>query len=82
MNYYDKMTVSELIEALKSYPPDARVVVLGYEEGYDDISLIKQIAIGPMEKPMWCKGRYDDAPPEQAASAEHAVLLFGRNAEE
>jgi|GEM_PF-1222050 len=50
MNYYDKMTVSELIEALKNYPPDARVVVLGYESGYDDITLIKQVAILPEDK--------------------------------
>ena len=76
------MTVSELITSLQKYPSDARVVVLGYEEGYDDISLIKQIAIEPMENPMWCKGRYDDAPPEQAATAGKAVLLYGRNAEE
>ncbi|MGB4599554.1 MAG: hypothetical protein WBI04_06205 [Trichlorobacter sp.] len=82
MNYYDKMTVSELIEALKNYPPDARVVVLGYESGYDDITLIKQVAILPEDNPSWFNGRYDDAPPEQAASAEKAVLLHGRNAEE
>lgn len=82
MNYYDKLTVSELIETLKNYPPDARVVVLGYEEGYDDITLVKEIAIEPVEQPKWYIGRYDDAPPEQAVSAEKAVLLFGRNAEE
>ncbi len=39
------MTVAELINALQTYPPDARVVVLGYESGYDDITLIKQVAI-------------------------------------
>ena len=32
------MTVSELIEALKTHPGDLRVVVNGYEEGYDDLS--------------------------------------------
>lgn len=76
------MTVSELISALQKYPPDARVVVLGYESGYDDITLIKQVAILPEDTPSWFNGRYDDAPPEQAATAEKAVLLFGRNAEE
>lgn len=30
------MTVSELIEHLKKWPADARVVVAGYEDGYDD----------------------------------------------
>ena len=32
------MTVSELIETLKAHPGDRRVVVNGYEEGYDDLS--------------------------------------------
>ena len=32
------MTVRELAEFLKKYPDDLRVVVNGYEDGYDDIS--------------------------------------------
>ncbi len=32
------MTVSELIELLQEYPTSLRVVVNGYEEGYDDLS--------------------------------------------
>ena len=32
------MTIGELIQILESYPPDLRVVVNGYEEGYDDLS--------------------------------------------
>lgn len=32
------MTVSELIEMLKAHPGDLRVVVDGYEDGYDDLS--------------------------------------------
>ena len=32
------MTIGELIRRLESYPPDMRVVVNGYEEGYDDLS--------------------------------------------
>lgn len=32
------MTIGELIQLLESYPPDMRVVVNGYEEGYDDLS--------------------------------------------
>jgi hypothetical protein len=76
------MTTSELIAVLQNYPPDARVVVLGYESGYDDITLIKQVTILAEDNPSWYNGRYDDAPPEQAASAEKAVLLlYGRNKE-
>ena len=33
------MTVSELIETLKTRPGDLRVVVNGYDEGYDDLPL-------------------------------------------
>ena len=38
------MTVSELVELLGSYPPDMRVVVDGYEEGYDDV-LSERVAV-------------------------------------
>lgn len=33
------MTVNELIEQLKNYPGDMRVLTLGYEGGYNDIRL-------------------------------------------
>lgn len=32
------MTVNDLIQLLSDHPPDLRVVVDGYEEGYDDLS--------------------------------------------
>ena len=32
------MTVKELAELLGKYPNDLRVVVNGYEDGYDDVS--------------------------------------------
>ena len=32
------MTVKELAELLGKYPDDLRVVVNGYEEGYDDLA--------------------------------------------
>ena len=32
------MTAQELMKLLQTYPPDLRVVVNGYEEGYDDLS--------------------------------------------
>ena len=32
------MTVGELIKFLEGYPPDLRVVVQGYENGFDDVS--------------------------------------------
>lgn len=32
------MTVKELMQMLESYPQDLRVVVSGYEDGYDNIA--------------------------------------------
>ncbi len=32
------MTVKELVELLGKYPDNLRVVVNGYEDGYDDLS--------------------------------------------
>ena len=32
------MTVSELIDLLRKYPAGLRVVVNGYEDGYDDLA--------------------------------------------
>ena len=32
------MTIDELIRLLAGYPSDLRVVVNGYEDGYDDLS--------------------------------------------
>lgn len=76
------MTVSKVIAALQSYSPDARVVVLGYESGYDDVTEVKGIGVVPEENPAWYNGRYDDAPPERADQAERAVLVYGRNRED
>jgi hypothetical protein len=76
-----RMRVDELIEVLKAMPPESRVVVLGYESGYDDITQVKGLAIMPEESPSWYNGRYDVAPEELTDQAEHAVLLFGRNAD-
>ena len=38
------MTVDELIQVLEEYPPDLRVVVNGYEDGYDDLTA-EQVAV-------------------------------------
>ena len=42
------MTVSELMEYLQGFPGGLRVVVSGYEEGYDDLTpeQIRRIRIG------------------------------------
>jgi hypothetical protein len=54
------MTVCELIERLRSYDPNARVVVTGYENGYDDICEIKLITITPVADAKEWDGEFDD----------------------
>jgi hypothetical protein len=39
------MTISELIEKLKEYPQDLRVVVRGYEDGLNDVVGFKEMEI-------------------------------------
>ena len=56
------MTVNELIQLLDGYQPDLRVVVNGYEEGYDDLSpgqlSVTRIALNT-GKDRW-EGRHGD----------------------
>ena len=63
------MTVAELVQLLVNYPPDLRVVVNGYEEGYDDLSpeqmsLVK-IALNTGRRD-W-EGRHGDPGPNGSA---------------
>ena len=39
------MNVAELIELLKEIPPNTRVVVDGYEDGYDDIKSVATLSL-------------------------------------
>jgi hypothetical protein len=62
------MTVSELIEQLKNYPGDTRVLTLGYEGGFNDVVMdIDDIVLnarddkcpwyyGPHESPNFVEG--------------------------
>jgi len=39
------MTIKELIEKLKEYPENMRVILDGYEGGYEDIKIIRTLPI-------------------------------------
>ena len=47
-------TVAELIKALQQFPPDMRVVVSGYEEGYENMLTpkIEKLEQNP-DNPYW-----------------------------
>ena len=62
------MTINELIRVLQTYPPDLRVVVNGYEEGYDDLEQhlisVKEIRLDAGKS--WWEGRHRDSWDERA----------------
>ena len=73
------MTIEELIQLLAQYPPDLRVVVNGYEDGYDDLSpeQLSVVSIGlNVGKHPW-EGRHGD-PDTQSCDAEVVVALLLR----
>ena len=54
------MTVAELIEQLKNYPADMRVLTLGYEGGLNDIHLKKDSVLFDVNnKDTWYLGPHD-----------------------
>ena len=73
------MTVNELLELLKDYSPDLRVVVNGYEEGYDDLSpeqlSVIRVALDTGKR-RW-EGRHGD-PKERTANADVVDALVLR----
>lgn len=74
------MTVAELTGLLAAYPPDLRVVVDGYEDGYDDLSpeMLQVVRVGLNTGKRRWEGQHDDArnlSAEKLASAEVAEAL-------
>jgi hypothetical protein len=54
------MTVNELIEQLKDYPGDMRVLTLGYEGGYDDTQLhTEEIIFNFSKNDVWYYGSHE-----------------------
>lgn len=69
------MTVEELIRLLATFPGDMRVVVNGYEEGYDDLSpaRINRTAIGLNTGVHRWEGRHGH--PDDGAEVVEALVL-------
>ena len=54
------MTVSELIEQLKNYPADMRVLTLGYEGGFNDVKLMtEEIVFNFSKNDAWYYGPHE-----------------------
>ncbi|MBN2712106.1 MAG: hypothetical protein JXR97_06670 [Planctomycetes bacterium] len=68
------MTVAELIARLQACPADLEVVVASYEQGYDPVTDLREVAIEQVADREWYVGVYDDAP----ASGRKALLIHSR----
>ncbi len=75
------MTVGELILLLESYPPQMRVVVNGYEEGWDDLSM-EQISVMKIQLNTgvhgWQGQHEDPRDVPKRSSAPVDALVLGR----
>lgn len=75
------MTAKELIQKLQQLPPDTRIVIRGYEEGYNDILRLvpMKIIAHPRQKADYY-GEYINARTEkEKINAINAVELYGEN---
>ena len=61
---FHPISVAEFIEALRSFPPHWRVLVRGYESGYDDPEppRLARVRIDPYDSSVY--GDYEDTAPE------------------
>lgn len=70
------MTTQELILLLGQYPPDTRIVVTGYEGGYNDITTTKTVLLQINAHTDWWMGQHGAT---ENKSAEPALCLAGEN---
>jgi hypothetical protein len=70
------MTVFDLIQHLQTLPPDTKVVVRGYEEGYNDILQLNPVRIIRNIDAFWWYGEYEDSNDTEAIDA---IELYGEN---
>ena len=70
------MTTQELIQQLQTLPLNTKVVVRGYEDGYNDILKLKEVKIKPNPNAYTWDGEYEDS---TDAHAIIAINLYGEN---
>jgi len=70
------MNATELIQHLQTLAPDTKVVVRGYESGYNDILKLTLVKIKPQTDAYWFDGEFEES---ADADAVIAVDLYGEN---
>jgi hypothetical protein len=68
------MTVKELIEKLKSYPAEVRVLVDGYEGGFSEISAVSKTKVK-----LNANTESYNGPHEEIEGADTAVVVIRRS---
>ena len=72
------MTVNELVEMLKNYPSDMRVLTLGYEGGYNDTDLkTDHIVFDINDKDTWYIGPHDSVKmfPDSNVAGQECLII-------
>jgi hypothetical protein len=67
------LTIEKLIHELSKHQPQTRVVVQGYEDGFDDISKVVSLVVEKNPNDAWYYGRLIKSDDD----GEAAVLLMG-----
>jgi len=70
------MTVAELIVRLTPAPPNAKVVVRGYENGYNDVLELRSLFVRPNPEAKWYDGEYEKS---EATDGIEAIEIYGEN---
>ena len=70
------MIAQELIQHLKTLPPNTKILLRGYEDGYNDIFQLKSVKIKPKADANWYDGEYEDS---TDVGATLAGDLYGEN---
>ena len=70
------MTAQELIQHLQTLPPDTKIVVRGYEDGYNDVLKLKPVKIKLKPNAYIWEGEYENSTDEDAIDA---IDLYGEN---
>jgi hypothetical protein len=73
------MIADELIRHLQQLPPGTKIVVRGYEDGYNDILRLRPVKIKVNPEAAWYYGEYLD---NKGTDAIDAIELFGENTNE
>lgn len=70
------MTAIELIKNLQKLPAETRIIVSGYEDGFNDIIELKKVKIKKDVNEHWYEGAHSES---NESDSIDAVLLFGEN---